>query len=60
MTDVFDLRETKLGFLGVNSNILSAKAFEYSSDVTEEFRVGFAVYKYIEDLVPEALANPRM
>ncbi len=47
MTNVFDLR---LGFLGVDSDILSAKALEYSSDITEEFRVGFAVYEYIIDV----------
>jgi len=29
---VFDLRETKLGFLGVDSDVLSAKELEYSSD----------------------------
>ena len=50
MTDVFDLWETKLGFLGVDSDILSPKALEYSSDVTEEFRVGFTVYEYIIDV----------
>ena len=43
MTDVFDLRETKLDFLGADSDVLSAKVLEYSSDVTEEFRFGFAV-----------------
>ena len=31
VVDVFDLRGTKLGFLGVDSNSLSAKAHEYSS-----------------------------
>jgi hypothetical protein len=39
-----------LSFLGVDSDILSAKALEYSSDVTEELRVGFAVYEYIVDV----------
>jgi soluble P-type ATPase len=33
VTDVFDLRETKLGFLEVESDVLSAKALEYSSNV---------------------------
>ena len=47
MTDVFDLWETKLGFLGVNNDVLSKKALEYSSDVTEELLFGFAVYEYI-------------
>ena len=41
---------TKLGFLGVDSDILSAKALEYSSEVTEELRLGFAVYEYIVDV----------
>jgi hypothetical protein len=50
VTDVFDLWETKLCFLGVDSDILSAKALEYSSDVTEEPRFGFAVYEYIIDV----------
>ena len=50
MTNVFDLWETKLCFLGVDSDILSAKALEYSSDVTEELRFGFAVYEYIVDV----------
>ena len=50
MTDVFDLWETKLCFLRVDSDILSAKALEYSSDVTEEPRFGFAVYEYIIDV----------
>ena len=50
VTDVFDLRETKLCFLGVDSDILSAKALEYSSDVTEELHFGFAVYEYIVDV----------
>ena len=50
MTDVFDLRKTKLGFLGVDSDILSAQAIEYSSDVTEELRFGFAVDEYIIDV----------
>ena len=31
VTDVFDLWETKLCYLGVESDILSAKALEYSS-----------------------------
>ena len=50
VTDVFDLWETKLCFLGVDSDILSAKALEYSSDITEELRFGFAVYEYIVDV----------
>ena len=50
VTDVFDLRETKLGFLGVDSDILIAKTLKYSSDVTEELRFGFAVYEYIVDV----------
>ena len=50
VTDVFNLWETKLCFLGVDSDILSAKALEYSSDITEELRVGFAVYEYIVDV----------
>ena len=50
MTNVFDLWETKLCFLGVDSDILSAKALEYSSDITEELRFGFAVYEYIVDV----------
>ena len=67
MTDVFDHWETKLGSLGVDSDVRSAKALEYSSDVTEELRFGFAVYerivdvyfayfinKSVEDLVPIA------
>ena len=29
---VFDLRETKLGFLGVDSDVLSAKELEYALD----------------------------
>ena len=33
VSDVFDLRETKLGFLRVDSDILSAKALVYPSDV---------------------------
>jgi hypothetical protein len=43
--------------LGVASDVRSAKALEYWSDVTEELRCGFAVYDYIavnksvEDLV---------
>jgi len=36
--------------LGVHSDILSAKALEYLSDVTEELRFGFAVYEYIVDV----------
>ncbi len=48
MTNVFDLRETKLCFLGVDSDILSAKALEYSN--TEELRFGFTVYEYIIDV----------
>ncbi len=47
MTDVFDLWETKLGSLGADSDVRSAKALEYFSDVTEELRFGFAVYEYI-------------
>ena len=50
VTNVFNLRETKLDFLGVDSDILSAKALEYSSDVMEELRFGFAVYEYIVDV----------
>jgi len=57
VTDVFHLRETKLGFLGVDSDILSAKALEYSSDVTEELRFGFAVYEYIVDVYFAYLIN---
>jgi len=49
VTNVFDLRDTKLCFLGVDSDILSANALEYSSEVTEELRFGFAVYEYIVD-----------
>ena len=37
-------------FLGVDSDILSAKALEYSSDITEELRAGFAVYEHIVDV----------
>ena len=33
--------------LGVDSDILSAKALEYLSDVTEELRFGFAVHEYV-------------
>ncbi len=54
MTNVFDLRETKLCFLGVDSDILSAKALEYSSDVTEyivDVYLADFVNKSIEDLV---------
>jgi hypothetical protein len=43
VTDVFDLRETKLGFLGLDSDILSTKALKFSLDVTEELRFGFVV-----------------
>jgi len=50
VTDVFDLWETKLGLLGVDSDVRSAKALEYLSDVTEELRFGFAVYEYIVDV----------
>jgi hypothetical protein len=50
VTNVFDLRETKLCFLGVDSDILSAKALEYASNVTEKLRFGFAVYEYIVDV----------
>jgi hypothetical protein len=63
VTDVFDLWETKFIFLGVDSDILSAKVLEYLSDVTEELRFGFAVYEYIavnksvEDLV-QSHSNP--
>ena len=35
---------------GVNCDVLSAKALEYLSDVTEELRFGFAVYEYIADV----------
>ena len=47
MTNVFDLRETKLCFLGVDSGILSAKPLEYLSDV----------YESIEDLVLKVWAR---
>ena len=47
---VFDLWETKLGLLGVDSDVLSAKALEYFSDMTEELRFGFVVYEYIVDV----------
>ncbi len=47
MTNVFDLWETKLGSLGVDSDVRSAQALEYLSDVTEELHFGFAVYEYI-------------
>ena len=50
VTDVFDLWETKLCFLGIDSDILSVKALEYSLDITEELRVGLAVYEYIVDV----------
>ena len=56
MTDLFDLLETKFGFLRVNSGILSAKVLEYSSYV-EELYFGFTVYfaylvaKTVEDIV---------
>jgi hypothetical protein len=50
VTDVFDLWETKLGLLGGDSDVRSAKALEYLSDVTEELRFGFAVYEYIVDV----------
>jgi hypothetical protein len=33
VTDVFNPRETKLGFLGVDSDVLRAKALEYLSNV---------------------------
>ena len=36
--------------LGVESDVRSAKALEYLSDVTEELRFGFAVYEYIVDV----------
>ena len=36
VTDVFDLWETKLGLLGVDSDVRSAKALEYLSDVTSD------------------------
>ena len=36
--------------LGVDSDVLSAKALEYSSDVTEELRIRSAVYEYITDV----------
>ena len=57
MTNVSDLRETKLCFLGVDSDILGAKALEYSSDVTEELRFGFAVYEYIVDVYLADIVN---
>ena len=50
MTDVFDHWETKLGSLGVDSDVRSAKALEYLLDVTKELRFGFAVYEYIVDV----------
>ena len=50
VTDVFDHWETKRGLLGVESDVRSAKALEYLSDVTEELRFGFAVYEYIVDV----------
>ena len=50
MTDVFNLCETKLGLLGVDSDVRSAKALECLSDVTEELRFEFAVYEYIVDV----------
>ena len=50
MTNVFNLWETKFSLLGVDSDVLSAKALEYLSDVTEELRFRFAVYKYIADV----------
>ena len=50
VTDVFDLLETKLGFLGVDSDFLSAKALEHSSCVVVKLRVGFAVFEYIVDV----------
>ena len=50
MTDVFNLWETKFSLLGVDSDVLGAKALEYLSDVTEELRFGFAVYEYIVDV----------
>ena len=50
VTDVFDPWETKRGLLGVESDVRSAKALEYLSDVTEELRFGFAVYEYIVDV----------
>jgi hypothetical protein len=50
VTDVFNLWETKLGLLGVDSDVRSAKALEYLSDVTEKLHFGFAVYEYIVDV----------
>ena len=50
VTDVFDPWETKRGLLEVESDVRSAKALEYLSDVTEELRFGFAVYEYIVDV----------
>ena len=35
---------------GRPSDVRSAKALEYLSDVTEELRFGFAVYEYIVDV----------
>ena len=50
VTDVFDPWETKRGLLGVDSDVRSAKALEYLSNVTEELRFGFAMYEYIVDV----------
>ena len=50
VTSVFDLWETKLGLLGVDSDVRSAKALEYLSDITEELRFGFTVYENIVDV----------
>ena len=36
--------------LGVESDVRSVKVLEYLSDVTEELRIGFAVYEYIVDV----------
>jgi hypothetical protein len=46
---VFDPRETKLGFLGVDSDVLSAKELEYASDEYAQGMVsrGEAVERYL-------------
>ena len=36
--------------LEVESDVRSAEALEYLSDVTEELRFGIAVYEYIVDV----------
>ena len=53
----FDQRETQLCFPGVDSDILSAKALKYSSDVTEELRFGLAVYEYVVDVYLACFVN---